>query len=219
MYKTNKIEIFSNCYPSALSKYLGEHAPHTVTAIGNADILHNKALAVFCSNKCPGNIILRTYDLMKQIRERGINVISGFHSSVERECLNILLKGKQPVIICPARSIEGMRIKTEYRKPLEDGQLLILSPFTEKEKRISSERALIRNQFVAAMADAILIPYAAQKSKTECFCREIFNWKKLVYTFDTPVNTHLIDMGIMSLDTDSFILNPFVFHLAKESDG
>jgi predicted Rossmann fold nucleotide-binding protein DprA/Smf involved in DNA uptake len=203
---------------ASLSRYLGGHAPHTVTAIGNADILHNKALAVFCSNKCPGNIILKTYDLMRQIRDNGITVISGFHSAIERECLDILLNGRQPIIICPARSIEGMRIKAEYKKPLEDGRLVVLSPFTEKEKRISSGRALIRNQFVTAMADAILIPYAAPKSKTECFCREIFNWKKLVYTFDTPVNNHLIDMGVMSLDVDSFILNPVAFHLAKEDD-
>jgi hypothetical protein len=62
-------------------------------------------------------------------------------------------------------------------------------------------------------------PYAAPKSKIECFCREIFNCKKLVYTFDTPVNNHLIDMGVMSLDVDSFILNPVAFHLARESDG
>ena len=70
----------SGSYPEALSQYLGHHTPKTLTAIGNLDILQNKTLAVFSSTKCPGNIILKTYDLLRQIRESGITVISGSFS-------------------------------------------------------------------------------------------------------------------------------------------
>jgi predicted Rossmann fold nucleotide-binding protein DprA/Smf involved in DNA uptake len=181
-------------------------APRIITALGNLDILQNNAVAVFCSNKCPGNIILKTHDLMRQIRGKGNTVISGFHSAVERECLNILLKGREPVIICPARSIDKMRIKTEYKKPLEDGRLLIVSPFTGKEKRISSERALRRNYFVAAIATTVFIPYAAPKSKTEMFCRELLKWKKQVYTIDDAKNMRLMEEGI-----------PTISNVAKEN--
>ena len=98
-------------YPSILKKYLDENSPKVIACIGNLDILKKKTLAVFCSVKCPGNLILQTYDLAQHLRDDGVTVISGFHSPIERECLNILLRGKQSVIICPARSIEGMRIK------------------------------------------------------------------------------------------------------------
>ena len=198
--RINQNDLF---YPSALKKYLGDSFPVTLTATGNLDILQSKSLAVFCSNKCPGNIILKTYDLMRQLRESGITVISGFHSAMERECLNILLKGRQPVIICPARSIEGMRIKPEYRKPLEDGRLLILSTFSGKEKRISSDKAVKRNYFVAALATAIFIPYAAPGSKTETFCQKLLEWWKRVYTTDDEKNTSLIETGITFLNTAS----------------
>jgi len=191
-------------YPSSLKKFLAEKTPSKVFAIGNTDILQNKPLAVFCSNKCPGNIILKTYDLMRQIRDSGITVISGFHSAMERECLNILLKGRQSVIICPARSIEGMRIKPEYRKPLEDGRLLILSPFSGKEKRISSDKAVRRNYFVAALATAIFIPYAAPGSKTKTFCQELLKWGKQVYTIDDAKNTSLIETGIKTISPEIF---------------
>ena len=193
----------SGSYPEALSRYLGQHAPMALSCIGNPDILQSKTLAIFCSNKCPGNIILKTYDVMRQIRERGITVISGFHSAIERECLNILLKGRQSVIICPARSIEGMRIKPEYRKPLEDGRLLIFSPFSGKEKRISSDRAVRRNYFVAALATAIFIPYAAPGSKTKTFCQELLKWGKQVYTIDDAKNTHLMEEGIPTISQHS----------------
>jgi predicted Rossmann fold nucleotide-binding protein DprA/Smf involved in DNA uptake len=177
---------------------LQENTPRAVTAIGNSKILQNKALAVFCSNKCPGNIILKTYDLMRRVREKGITVISGFHSAVERECLNILLKGREPVIICPARSIDKMRIKTEYKKPLEDGRLLILSPFTGRENRISSERALRRNYFVAA-----------PKSTTEMFCHEILKWEKQVYTIDDKKNMNLMEEGLSTISNISSLLDSF----------
>jgi len=49
-------------------------------------------------------------------RDDGVTVISGFHTPVEKECLRILLRGSQPVIICPARSIEGMRIPPTWKQ-------------------------------------------------------------------------------------------------------
>jgi predicted Rossmann fold nucleotide-binding protein DprA/Smf involved in DNA uptake len=84
-----------------------------------------------------------------------------------------------------------MRIKPEYRKPIEDGRLLILSSFSEKEKRISSDRAVRRNYFVAALATAIFIPYATPGSRTETFCQELLKWGKRVYSTDDEKNTHL----------------------------
>jgi len=108
-------------YPSALQEYLGNHAPESIAALGNLDILRRKTLALFCSVKCPGNLILQTYDLAQNLRQAGVTVIGGFHSPMERECLTILLRGTQPIIFCPARSIGRMRIRTEYKKPLEEG--------------------------------------------------------------------------------------------------
>jgi len=67
--------------------------------------LRAKKQALFCSRKYPGNLILKAYDLARSLRDAGTTVISGFHTPVEKECLRILLRGAQPLIICPARSI------------------------------------------------------------------------------------------------------------------
>ena len=101
-------------YPSALNKHLAEDAPDIITGLGNIDILRHNSAALFCSAKCPGDLILKTYDLAQIIRQSGMTVIGGFHSPMETECLTILLRGTQPVIICPARNINGMRIIKEY---------------------------------------------------------------------------------------------------------
>lgn len=182
-------------YPSILPSLLGKDAPLRVATLGNLDLLKEKPLALFCSVKCPGNLILQTYDLAQQLRQAGVTVIAGFHSPMEQECLTILLRGSQPIIVCPARSLQGMRIPADYRQPLDTGRLLLLSPFDGKDRRVTEETALFRNRFVAALADAIFVAHAEPESKTEQFCREARGWKKPLYTLDGDANTNLLAMG------------------------
>jgi predicted Rossmann fold nucleotide-binding protein DprA/Smf involved in DNA uptake len=102
-------------YPEILIKRLGKDAPDRLWVIGNPEILTLPKTALFCSGRCPGDAIIAAYDQAQQWRDEGRCVISGFHSAIERECLNILLRGVQPVVICPARSIENMRIPEIWR--------------------------------------------------------------------------------------------------------
>lgn len=196
LYKNNP------SYPTALQTYLGDDAPEIITILGNLSILHNKLLALFCSVKCPGNIILQTYDLARHLRETGVAVISGFHTPMERECLNILMRGKQPVIVCPARNIDGMRIPSAWKSPVDESRLLILSPFDQKYRRITAALGEKRNEFVAAIADRIFVAYATPGGKTEQFCRKIARWDKTLLTFDCKENIRLIDMGARTVQLE-----------------
>jgi gas vesicle protein len=99
-------------------------------------------IGLLCSVRCPGMPILKAFDWMRQIRDSGITVISGFHSPLEKECLSILLRGKQPIVICPARRIETMRIPKAWRDALESGRLMICSPFETKVCRVGSNRVV-----------------------------------------------------------------------------
>ena len=184
-------------YPSALRKYLGDQAPGCVFTLGDLDILRQKTLALFCSVKCPGNLILQTYDLARELRDRDIVVISGFHSPMERECLSLLLKGKQPVIWCPAKRLTVNRLPKEYSRPISDGRLLLLSPFGERIKRARQDIAAFRNEFVAALADRVFVAYTAPGGKTESFCKKILAWGKPLLTFDSPSNVTLLASGAL----------------------
>lgn len=190
-------------YPASLRQYLGDRAPNTLAALGKLDILQSDALALFCSVKCPGSLILQTYDLAQALRQAGVTVISGFHSPIERECLRILLRGTQPITLCLARSIERLRIRAEYKQPLEDGRLLILSPFVEKTLRPTVQTALHRNYVVAALAKYLFIAYAEPTGKMEEFCREVLAWGKPIYTFKSEATANLIALGAIPLTPDS----------------
>ena len=114
---------------------------------------------------------------------------------MEKEALDILLRGRQPVVVCPARSIEHARLPAAWRQPIEDGRLLVLSFFGQKERRATSERAAFRNECVAAIADRVLIVYAAPGGKTEALARKVRAWGKPLLCLEDEANAGLVSLG------------------------
>ncbi|MEZ4604812.1 MAG: hypothetical protein R2861_15850, partial [Desulfobacterales bacterium] len=85
-------------------------------ALGDPGILHHPLLGLICSIQCPGGIVIKTFDFIRRLRDEKVVVIGGFHSPMERDCLDFLLRGNQPVILCPARSLRNLRMGGEARK-------------------------------------------------------------------------------------------------------
>ncbi len=166
--------------------------------LGDNNLLKTKPIALFCSVKCPGELILKTYDLCLKWRKEGKSVISGFHSPMEKECLRILLQGSQPVIISPARGI-WRRIPKELKKYIDLGRLLIVSKFPSSVRRITTRTSIERNLFIGEIADRIFVSYAELGGKMEHLCK---HWKiegKNIITFESKYNTNLINMAVKVL--------------------
>ena len=182
-------------YPSSVGAQLGPDAPPALDALGNLGLLSRRKLAVLCSVKCPGSLILQSYDLMQRLRQTELAVVGGFQSPMEQEWLAVLLRGPEPVVICPARSIDGMRLPAEYRQPLREDRLLILSCFPGGPDRPTVEMALSRNRFAAALADEVFVAHASPGGKTERFCMELLGRGKAVYALEDRANGSLLEMG------------------------
>jgi len=163
-------------------------------AAGPLEILDKPFTGFFCSSQCPGAVILKTFDAITSLRDRQEVLIGGFHSPMEWGCFGILLRGRQPLIWVPARSIQGMRLKPEIRPAFAAGRLLILSPFPPKQRRITSGLAEERNRFVAAVADRIFAAHAAPSSRTFALCEELHRRGKPLVTVDDPANGNLLSM-------------------------
>jgi len=190
-------------YPLALTQRLSSNAPEAISTLGNLEILQHKKIGLFCSIKCPGHLILKAYDLAQALRQNDITVISGFQSPVEQDCLNVLLRGSQPIIICLARSMESMRLRSEYKEPLKNGRLLILSPFMNKPIRPTTITTMYRNRIVASLSDAVVIIHAEPNGKIEKLSHEISAWQKPLYTFESSANVNLIEIGARFLSIDN----------------
>ena len=189
-------------YPASLRTCLNGRAPASLTAIGDLDLLRRRMIGLFCSMKCPGGLILRAHDLAQNLRRPDLTVLSGFHTPVEREVLEIFLRERQPVTVCPARSIEDMRIRKEYLEPLQEGRLMLLSPFPEKRRRIDADASVVRNRVVVALADEVLVVHAEPGGKTEGICQETIPWGKPLYAIGGDANAHLIALGAKPINCD-----------------
>lgn len=161
-------------YPARLRDCLASDAPAQVFALGNLSLLALPKTALFCSARCPGDSILRAYDQAAKWRDAGRCIISGFHSPVEKECLRILLRGLQPIITCPARSLPK-RVPPDWWKPLADGRLLLLSCFNKDERRITAELAARRNEFVTALADEVWFAHITPGGQMEQLASRLGN--------------------------------------------
>jgi hypothetical protein len=148
-----------------LRERLGAGALAQLSVLGNLDLLAQPKVALFCSARCPGSAILAAYDQAAHWRDTGRCVISGFHSPVEKECLHILLRGPQPIIICPARSLENLRLPSDWKAPLAGGRLLILSCFPAAQRRATAE--------LAALADEVWFAHIAPGGQMERMANQI----------------------------------------------
>lgn len=128
---------------------------------GNKEILKLDKTAFLCSQRCPANVILKSYDWAKSQREEGVCVACGNHSQIEKDVFNILLKGEQPLILILARGMNSLW-DPEINKALADNRLLILSPFEQGVKRITRATARVRNRFLIDLCDHIVVAYTTQ---------------------------------------------------------
>jgi predicted Rossmann fold nucleotide-binding protein DprA/Smf involved in DNA uptake len=79
-----------------------------------------------------------------------------------------------------------MRIPAGWMTALLESRLLVFSPFIREPRRATSESAMVRNEFVAGLADEILVPHAAPGSKTEAHCARLAGEQKRVSYIHQP---------------------------------
>ena len=169
---------------------------------GNLGALNKTLIGFFCSVRSPGDAILQTYDISRTLRDSNATIVGGFQTPMEKECLDLLLRGTAPVVVCPARGLGRMRIPEGWKRPLAEGRMLLLSFFGDDVRRSNAGLAARRNAHVAALADSILIAHAGKGSKTEDLCRDALARGKPVFALDSPDNEHLVELGALPVRAD-----------------
>lgn len=162
---------------------------------GNAALLAGQPIAFFCSQSCPGDVILKAQDWANARAPDDAPVISGFHTPVERDVLRILLRGRAPVIQVLARTLDGARLPAALRNAEKAGHVLLVSPFAATVRQTTARTAEQRNRYILTRAATILFAHASPGGKTEALAVEAIALGLAIETLKSPANTNVVALG------------------------
>ena len=128
--------------------------PADCATLGDCDIWGRDRTAFFCSRRLPAAAIMKCYNWAGRAAADGICVMSGFHSTIERDVWDMLLDGQSPLIKVCARSLPR-RPSPAVRRALDAGRLLLISPFPHRH-RTTADLTRRRNHFIITHAHRIV---------------------------------------------------------------
>ena len=132
--------------------------------LGRKELLDRLKIGYFASSKIASLSVLPTLDWAAEIAKReDVAIISGFHSKLEREVLNYLLKGKCGIICVLARGIYK-QIPAKYKEAFHNNRILFISLESDKTLNYGREQAARRNEFIASTADELVFSSVTTES-------------------------------------------------------
>lgn len=124
--------------------------------LGNISLLVHKKIGYFASSKIASLSVLPTLDWAAEVSKReDVTIVSGFHSKMEREVLDFLLRGKCGIVCVLARSIYK-KIPDKFSEAYNSGRVLFIAPFKTSATRTSRHLCQQRNAYVASISDSLV---------------------------------------------------------------
>lgn len=85
------------------------------------------------------------------------------------------------------------------RRAIEEHRLIVLSILGSEVTHATRASALIRNEFIAALAVTVFVPHAAPGSQGELIAKRAIARGQVVLTLDDPENSNLFALGARPL--------------------
>ena len=128
-----------------------------ILTLGDVSIIDLPKVGFLSSRKVPPAAVMKCYDWVTEMRDKGVCVMGGFQSPLERDVLTFLLQGEQPVVWVLAHKLWAEKsIPKPYREPIAAGRLLVVSPVAQTAKRVDARTAAIRNRYILEHSDKVV---------------------------------------------------------------
>ena len=175
--------------------------PNAVALDGDwsLEILRHKRLGLICSIRCPGSIVIKTFDAIRQLRDAGIVFAGGFHSPMENECLDFLLRGEQPVIVCPAKGLGRPRCPARGERRSTPSGCSCFPHSATPSPAPPPPRPKPATNSSPRLCHAVLIPHASRGGKAEAIAQQILDQTQPLFTFPEDENSELLKLGPSTL--------------------
>ena len=100
--------------------------------------------------------VLPTLDWAAEVAQcEDVAIVSGFHSKMEREVLDFLLRGKGGIICVLARSMYK-KIPDKFSETFNFGRILFIAPFKTTATMTSHLLCQRRNEYVASLSEELV---------------------------------------------------------------
>ena len=135
-----------------------------VETLGNTSLLDRKKIGYFASGTIASQSVLPTLDWTTDIaKQDDVAIVSGFHSKMEREVLDFLLRGRCSIIYVLARSIYK-KIPSKFREAYDADRVLFISPCKTSTTMTSRYLCQQRNEYVASICDELVFSSLSPES-------------------------------------------------------
>lgn len=125
--------------------------------LGNMDLLTLRKVGFLASRKVNPTSVIPTINWANEVsRNPNATIVSGFQSTLEREVLDIALKGTCGIIYVLNRSLYR-QIPLNLSPAFDSNRILFISLTSEKTTRPSAANANIRNHYITDIADALVV--------------------------------------------------------------
>lgn len=125
--------------------------------IGNYELLKLKKTAFLSSRQYEAEDLKKVKEWANGIIQNNVCVISGFQSRLEREALNVLLEKQNVKIIMVLSRKIFKECPAKYKKAVNDGRLLIISPFKTNSLKPTLQTSTKRNKYIIDNSDEIMV--------------------------------------------------------------
>lgn len=136
--------------------------------LGNTSLLERKKIGYFASSKIASLSVLPTLDWAAEVaKHEDVAIVSGFHSKMEREVLDFLLRGKCGIVCVLARSIYK-KIPDKFLEAYNSGRVLFIAPFKTSATMTSRRLCQRCNEYVASISDELVFSSMNPQSSLCC---------------------------------------------------
>src|SRR5664279_3266218 len=143
-------------YPHRFTERLKDDAPAVLYGCGEAPILETGGLAVIGSRNATPELLAYTEHLGQLAANAQQKVVSGGARGIDQASKRGALETGGTVVGMLADSLERAVLNREYRSPLMEGQLVLVSPY-DPMAGFNVDNAMQRNKLIYALADAALV--------------------------------------------------------------
>ena len=127
--------------------------------VGDRGLLELPLTAFFASRRSSGKAIYKAMDWAVEQARNKTPIIGGFHSPLEQSVLKVMLTAHAPVVIVIARKLETARLSAIWCDSVKAGTVTVVS-MEDTVQRLTAERAMRRNHWIAAHATQIVVAEA-----------------------------------------------------------